>query len=320
MQYRNIEIKRIRTLLVALACGLSLQANAAPLPDNTLLTLEPGVLTGSNDINGCASGSCAGYQQSPGIYIWYSINPGTDGGIILGKDQSCGGQNTNSSSTMPGEITTAAPMFFTGGIPATFCTTPMTSSGSGVVTSDASANIFDDTSCSGAGCLSKTHLGTWHTAWNANAIPLGSAGGCLGLNCTADQLAGIDVTDWSVIDNMDGSFSYGLEYSWPVPDGDPSGFGNVEVELRLAGNILLPDTPELSGVWKSSSIDVLFLFGEHLTNVTELLVNGVNLTNSINPADPENRLLLVLAPGLTPPYNVSITTSQGVAVFPPSCP
>ena len=152
--------------------------------------------------------------------------------------------------------------------------------------------------------------------WSGYSVPMGSANGCVSSNCTADQLAGILVSSWSV--NPDNTYS--MDYSLVVPDGNQSGFGNIPFVLHLEGTIIQPQgVPQLSGAWKSSVNDVVFLFGENMSNISELLINGVNLTGFTQPMGNDNRALLVLADGLKPPYTVQMTTTGGTAMFPEPC-
>ena len=68
-----------------LVAGISSAAQAAPLPDGTLLTIEPG--TQSSIYGPCTSGSCFEFDYTLQLLIYpYSIAPGTDGGIIIGKN------------------------------------------------------------------------------------------------------------------------------------------------------------------------------------------------------------------------------------------
>ena len=111
-----------------------------------------------------------------------------------------------------------------------------------------------------------------------------------------------------------------MRYDQVVPDGDPSGFGNIPYALILRGTIVQPPSiPTLSGAWKSSVNDVVFLFGENMSSISELLINGVNLTGFTQPMGNDNRALLVLADGLKPPYTVQMTTTGGTAMFPEPC-
>jgi hypothetical protein len=222
----------LATLVAAMVFPLT--ASATRLPDGTLLTLNPGVVTN----NSCISGSCFSMEIVEGFPVWTALESGTDGGILLGKNQLGGGQEvgldsmTNAAS---GEITKAFNFFSSYG---TFATAPLTGTLAGVVTSNASLNSFDSASCSGLACNTVSQLGTWNVAWGGMAVPMGSAGGCLSPKCTPDQLNGIFVTNWTV--NPDKT--YVLDYSQVVPDGHPSGFGNQLFTLHLSGTLTTPGT------------------------------------------------------------------------------
>jgi hypothetical protein len=221
------------TTLVA-AILLPLVASAEKLPNGTLLTLNPGVVTN----NSCISGSCFSMEIVDGFRVWTALESGTDGGLLLGKNQLSGGQEIGTDSetnTTTSEITKA---FFFFGNYGTFSTVPMTGTVAGVTTSDASLNFFDNASCIGVSCNAVAQLGTWNVAWGGMAVPMGSAGGCLSPKCTPEQLNGIFVTNWTV--NPDSTYS--LDYSQVVPDGHPSGFGNQTFTLRLAGTLTTPGT------------------------------------------------------------------------------
>ena len=202
-----------------------------PLPAGTQLSIARGTIDSTS--TSCLSGSCLGMEITPGFVLWSSFGAGTDGGLIIGKNQTSGGQQAVASSATldtPGQLSGAWSFFSQYG---TFATAPMTGITAGQVTTNASANSFDRTSCSGAGCLGRTVLGTWHVAWNGLAVPMGSSGGCLSINCSPNQLAGIGVTSWTV--NLDNT--YMLEYSWVVPDGDPSGYGGIPFRMRMTGEV-----------------------------------------------------------------------------------
>ena len=200
--------------------------SAAPFPAGTHLSITPGQIDGQYQ---CVSGSCFSMQVSD-IHTWVPVDMGIDAGIIIGKNQLSGGQEAASSSNldMPGEISSAWLFFSNYG---TFSTAPMMDSMGTALIDDASLNIFDDTSCSGVDCIGKTQLGTWHVAWNGLAVPMGSQGGCNSISCSINHSLGIFVSRWTVNPDM----SYSLDYSQVVPDGHPSGFGGIHLDLHLEG-------------------------------------------------------------------------------------
>lgn len=222
-------------MLVALAgTVVAPTASAVRLSSGTLLTLNPGVVGSTS----CISGSCFSMEVAPGFSVWTALESGTDGGLILGKDQSSGGQEIGIDSTTnstPGQISMAFSFFSNYG---TFGTAPMTGTNAGVITTDSTLNFLDTASCTGAACNTASVLGTWNVAWGGMAVPMGSSGGCLSTRCSADQLNGIFISNWTV--NPDNT--YVLDYSQVVPDGHPSGFGAVPYTMHLAGTITTPGT------------------------------------------------------------------------------
>jgi hypothetical protein len=158
-------------------------AVAAPLPAGTKLLIQQGV--GSDVNTPCYEGSCFGMEVNPGIVTWIDLGPGTDGGIVVGKSQSSGGQEFDKDSALPGELSSAWSFF---GVNGTFFTAP----------DGDTLNIFDDASCTGADCIGKTELKVFNIAWNGTIIPLGSKNGCNNPSCTPDQLNGILVSDYQI--------------------------------------------------------------------------------------------------------------------------
>ena len=229
--------KACSSSILTAAIGLgALSAQAAPLPNGTVLTLYPGTTVTSS----CVSGSCRAMEVAPGFLIWTPIQPGTDGGFVLGKNQLSGGQEGSGGGQIstPGELT--AGWLFAGNW-GTFATAPLTGSfGGSVAPTDASVNVFDDVSCTSvAACLGKTMLGTWNTAWNGVAVSMGSALGCKAL----DPTKCVGVSNWSVSGG-----TYVLDFAWAVPDKDPSGFGNVPITLHLEGAVSANgNVPPLTG-------------------------------------------------------------------------
>ena len=232
-----IRLKRLTSLSAALLLvgGMSL-AHAAAIPSGTKLKIDQGATDATG--TGCVSGSCFSMEMAPGFYAWTGFAPGTDGGLILGKNQATGGQETGPSgaTATSGELTSAW-LFF--GNYGTFATAPFVGAGEGVATTDASINVFSDASCSTvAGCVGKTELNTWHTAWNGVAISMGSSTPCVLPSCSADQLTyGKGVSAWTltpagatgIADDL-----YVLNYDWVVPNG---GFTGVRFGLHLTGKI-----------------------------------------------------------------------------------
>lgn len=136
--------------VAAFALVNTMGAMAAPLLKGTKLSITQGE-TISAEVP-CTIGSCFGIEYSPGLYIWQSISPGTDGGFIAGKAQKC---ETAPPGILPyiipGELTST--FQFHGGYIASFCTDP-----------GGELNLFDDAKCSKAGCLGKTELRNFYVA------------------------------------------------------------------------------------------------------------------------------------------------------------
>ena len=182
----------IYCLMLASTLVAAIPAQAVPLSNGTLLTITPGVVSGSE----CISGSCIGVKLTS-IITWYPLTPGADGGIIIGKNQASGNQELDALSLSAGDIGVAH-NFVTYSL--SLATKPLTGDAGNAPTS-ANLNFFDQVSCSGANCIGKTELGTMNLAWSGYALNFGGdAGGCpddlaAGINCTVDQDNGIFVSN-----------------------------------------------------------------------------------------------------------------------------
>ena len=141
---------------VSLAVGLNV-AQAAPLPMGTVLTIEPGnaVNIDNTEADACTMGSCLGILLAPDSWLWVNIGAGTDGGLVVGKNQLSGGQESGDSTlnNTPGEMTDAW-LFF---------------NRYGTFYADNSLNIFSDTSNDGT-----TTLNDFNVAWNGSSVPMTS--------------------------------------------------------------------------------------------------------------------------------------------------
>jgi hypothetical protein len=224
-----IQMSKKLMLAIATAIGIAAVATttvAAPLPAGTKLTI-----TGTTDAAGlvpCSNGSCFGMFLAPGLFYWTPLNPGIDGGLIIGKPQKSGGQETNGLLSTDGEITA---VWNYGANWGTFFTTP----------SDV-GNVFNDANCTGSGCGSNTtprltDLAIWNTAWGGQNIPMGSAAGCnktLLPACTADEVAGIFVKTWTI----DAAGTTPRNYRMTYNQVAPAGFPNYPFELILAGTVV----------------------------------------------------------------------------------
>ncbi|MDO8706905.1 MAG: hypothetical protein Q7J84_18415 [Sulfuricaulis sp.] len=283
-------------------------ANAAPLASGTALKIAPGV--GSANNIPCASGSCIAAEAAPGFVIWIDLKPGTDGGFIVGKSQTSGGQETGPdpfNNTAPGQVTAAS--FITFGFAsgnATLFTLP----------DGGSVNIFDDASCTKAACIGKTALMTLNVAVNGNSIPIGSAAGCTGpggINCSPDQLAGIFVNNYTI--DLVGK-TWSMDYAQAVPTGP---FQGMKFFLIFRGTVA--NCPVVDFAWQSPNSQVMLVFGSQLTGVTGVVIDGVNapLFQEVG----ESVLLVLFPSGVSLPWKpgtVQVTTRAGCSgSFPKPC-
>ena len=194
---------------LALACNAAL---AAPLPKGSLLSIDPGK-TGYPE--GICVGSYVRYLND--AVNCYPLGPGSDGGLVVGKNQRSGGQELDTSShfyAQDGELTSA---FSRLGY-ATLTTMPLSGTERAKNQPDASANRFDDASCSAAACLGKVEIRVLHQAFQGQILP----GGCAHADCAAS--GGSGVKSWVVQADR----RYRLDAVW----------GNTQVHLE--GTIILP--------------------------------------------------------------------------------
>lgn len=223
----------IRTLVTLSASLLftsaPLLAQAAPLPAGTVLTIDPGV-NGTTSF-ACTTGSCFSVAIGGTITTYYyNLQPGSDGGIVIGKNQAAG------VSPAPGELAGFMRVGATEA-PGSMYTTPYVFQ----PTSDASANIFDDQSCaSSSACVGKTVLGTWN---KSGGLGRGDALGTAYSECTGyPTLYCPGVTRWSITaagaPGIDGD-RYVLEYSRILPDYLDGQFHHT-LRFHLEGTIQLP--------------------------------------------------------------------------------
>jgi hypothetical protein len=87
------------------------------------------------------------------------------------------------------------------------------------------------------------NFGGWRVAWNGiNSINMGTnawqptAGNCTALGCTGWTFTNSVARFQSAGTN---GAAYTLDYTAIVPNGDPSGFGNVQYYLHLVGNVTI---------------------------------------------------------------------------------
>ncbi len=238
--------KKLLTVLIAiaLATGIAVVSTTAfaagPLPNQTVLKIDPG--SGSKTNVPCSVGSCFSMEQTPGVLTWTDITPGTDTGLVLGKNQVAGNQLSRPAGTDPAQITAVWSFFGNNGTNFTAPQCGDTSSDPAknqhtCVTTGAGDNQFWNSSCTNAvDCLNRTYLGSWHVAWNGIAVPMGSKLGCLARADAQSKCEG--VTKWILSDSpakLNSTFD--LRHAWVVPHGDPSGFGDVPYTVLLRGVI-----------------------------------------------------------------------------------
>ncbi len=219
---------RFATLSASLLLASAMvPASAAPLPAGTLLTIDQGI--NNTTTNACYTGSCFTVAYpSYGYVFHYNLSPGTDGGFVIGKNQ------TQGVSPAPGEL---AGFVRVGTVeaPGSMFTTP-----DPFQPTDASANIFDDKSCaSSTDCAGKTVLGTWNRSGGiGNLRVLGSASS----QCSSTYYCP-GVTKWTITSagasGLDGD-RYVLEYKRIDPDYN-NGI-QIVYTFHLEGTIMLPKT------------------------------------------------------------------------------
>lgn len=221
-------IRNIASLSASLLFASTLlPALAAPLPAGTVLTIDPGVNNTTSPI--CYTGSCwrINFPTLPGHVYDYNFVPGTDGGIVIGKNQAAG------VSPATGELAGFVSVQNPTEAPGSMYTTPYTFD-----PTDSSANIFDDQSCTSAtACAGKTVLGTWNRIGGTGLMfNMGSAAKV----CTS-TLYCPGVTKWTISSagapGLDGD-RYVLEYTRTNPDNS-DGYDQVYT-FHLEGTIQLP--------------------------------------------------------------------------------
>ncbi len=206
----------------------ALKISAAPLPAGTTLTITPGVDGGISSTSLPGTGSKFGMDAfGDGNLVWTDVNPGTQGGIVIGTTQSDGGQMTAASGTnsTPGQIDAAWKFFNAYGTVFTYATA--------LQTGGDTANAFGSSTCtSGLGTTrcsdgsgGTTTLGSWSISWNFANPPDGV------------PIGGGVVQAWIV-----SGTSYTLDYGQTVPTTNPS-FPGMPYRLHLEGTIVLPPTP-----------------------------------------------------------------------------
>lgn len=262
------------TAAVLLPTAMASSVSAAPLPAGTVLTIDPGM---SNETtNACYVGSCfvASIPKLVGHVYYYNLVPGSDGGIVIGKNQAAG------VSPAPGELAGFVRVGATEA-PGSMFTAP-----TAFDPSDATANVFDDQSCSSASaCAGKTVLGAWRKTGGFSAADstLGSASP----QCTSTFYCP-GVSKWTIspagAPGIDGD-RYVLEYQRRIPDYLDS-YDRV-YSFHLEGTIILPKTEGVdAGVAlvatpnPATQYQALMYTATVINNGTQM-ATGVALTDSL---------------------------------------
>ncbi|HEY5604437.1 MAG TPA: DUF11 domain-containing protein [Gammaproteobacteria bacterium] len=266
-------------------------AAATPLPAGTLLTIDPGVNDASSPA--CQTGSCFTVRVSGvNFTAYYNLQPGTDGGIVIGKSQARG------LSPEPGELANFV-RIDTVEAPGSMFTTPYFSD-----LNDASANKFDDQSCSSSSsCAGKTVLGAWN---KSGGFGLSSI---LGTSSSACAVAGYPstfcpgVTKWTMTPagapGIDGD-RYVLEYVRLVNDTLDGQFHNT-FAVHLEGTIVLPSVEGVDLAVELTAAPNPATQNSPLTYTATVRNNGAQTASSVNFSD-------TLPPDVD---MVSVTPSQG---------
>jgi len=221
-------IRTIVKLSSSLLFGTAmLSAQAAPLPAGTVLTIDPGVSNATSPA--CYTGSCFDVYvvNTIGNIHYYNFVAGSDGGIVVGKNQAAG--VSPAAGELAGFVSTQYPTE----APGSMYTTPYLYD-----PTDAARNIFDDQSCASAtACAGKTVLGTWNKSGGfGRAYALGTASN----QCTSTFYCP-GVTKWTITPagaaGLDGD-RYVLEYQRRAPD-PLDGYDHL-FTFHLEGTIQLP--------------------------------------------------------------------------------
>lgn len=265
--------RTLAALSVSLLLGsLVTPLQAAPLPNGTVLTIDPGI----NDATSprCYTGSCFSLAISlTNNFYYYNFVPGTDGGIVVGKNQAAG------VSPAPGELAGFVRVDAVEA-PGSMYTTPYQYN-----PTDASSNIFDDKSClSASACAGKTVLGTWN---KAGGISTDANLGTDSNQCTS-PLYCPGVTKWTVTPagaaGVDGD-RYTLDYQRRIPDYLNS-FDHVYT-FHLEGTIKLPKvngvdvSANLSATPNPATQGAALTYTATLTNFGTETATGVSLSDEL---------------------------------------
>ena len=193
------------TKLAIVAVGFAFSLNAVTasamgLPENAQLTFTLATITGEtvNITPSDGEGSWFAMEVSPGVLTHVAIGSENSNGIKVGTSQPATGIN--------GDIDDSWLFFGNTGVHQT--------------TSPVMINTDD-----GAGSVTLDFSG-WGMIWNGVSIPLGSG-------AHEGSIDGIAMMDCA--SNCAAGDTYIINYYAVVPEGDPSGFGNVKYTLHLEG-------------------------------------------------------------------------------------
>lgn len=217
MNHGNNKKKALFTALFLTLGVTGVEVQAAQLYSYNLLTINSGVANYdsygySTDVS---SGSWFALEGDNNSKIAGSekvaINPGSDGGLIIGVTQA------------PGEIDGGWSFFGY--------------SGGGHYTTVAPTG----------GTTNGVDMSGWAVYWNGLNIPMGT-GAWTPQNCATLGCSGMTFSDGVATLVWDGlaDSAYSLWYTATVPPGDPSGFGGVQYMLHLEGivtSVTIVDPP-----------------------------------------------------------------------------
>lgn len=266
---RNIVVLSASLLFTA----VMFPALAAPLPVGTVLTIDPGINNATSPI--CYTGSCyrLNFPSQPGHVYDFNFVPGSDGGIVIGKNQASG--VSPASGELAGFVRVDAVE-----APGSMYTTPYQFD-----PTDASVNIFDDASCLTAStCAGKTVLGTWN---RSGGIGRGINFGTASNQCTSTFYCP-GVTRWAITPaggpGLDGD-RYTLEYERRIPDF-LDGFDQVYT-FHLEGTIQLPKVVgvdvavRLAAAPNPAIQNATLTYTATISNFGTQTATGVNLSDTL---------------------------------------
>lgn len=160
------------------------------------------------------SGSFFTMQVTPQTLIYTVLEPGPDGGVVIGHDQPAGNTHTG-APTGDEEVSVDQPWLF-------FANTGLHFTRNGGVTGNPDGTLQFGSLTGGAG--------KWIVSWNG--IPEIDLGG--DTTGTFPEDLGFGTIACSPAPCADQS-TFELDYAAHVPPGDPSGFGGVPYTLKLVG-------------------------------------------------------------------------------------